>query len=45
MDVAHKPRLNVPAAERLKALAPGLALATGVTVLAYVLRAVTASRW
>lgn len=41
MDIAHKPRLDAPAAARLKTLVPGLALAVGVTVLAYVLRAVS----
>lgn len=41
MDVARKPGIEAPAASRLKTLAPGLALATGVTALAYLIRGVT----
>lgn len=41
MSVASKPVIDAPGTSRLKTLAPGLALAVGVTVLAYVVRGVT----
>lgn len=42
MDVVQKPRIDAPEqASGLRTLAPGLALAVGVTVIAYLLRAAT----